>query len=157
MNGDVYVSGRFTGQITLAGRILNASGTDIFVLKLNSQGQELWVVQGGTQADARITVDAGASLYVMGQFPPGGVGETLPFNDRFGTEQTLTFQYSIREDLFYWKLDSAGRHVYLRRLGSLQSNESLGYLTAKDTFIYFSIFTGIVSRYRAIPIGLQED
>ncbi len=78
--GDLYVTGNFEGQADFGGTNLqSAGGVDIFVAKLKSSGELLWVRrEGGTNNDnpLRMAVDRQGNLFVCGTFTG-----TMPFGD----------------------------------------------------------------------------
>ncbi len=71
-NGDLFVTGEFSGAATLGGQILLATGsTDAFVARLNAAGNPIWVQQaGGPGLDRglRLALGANGRLIVVGQF-----------------------------------------------------------------------------------------
>ena len=70
-NGNSYVTGYFYGSATFGTTTLTSSGDyDIFVAKLDSNGNWLWAKQaGGTSSDYTndIAVDANGNIYVTGE------------------------------------------------------------------------------------------
>ena len=103
--GNQYVTGAFEGTATFGSQIFTSNGScDIFVAKLDPNGNWLWVVQvGGTGPDwgAGITLDGAGSAYVTGSFR-GTVS--------FGSH-TLT-AYVNYNDIFVAKLDSNGNWLW---------------------------------------------
>jgi len=71
-SGDVYVTGRFNHSVSFGSTTLtSAGGNDIFVAKLNSQGNVLWAKRAGGTADdvgTSITVGSDGACYVTGNF-----------------------------------------------------------------------------------------
>lgn len=70
--GSLYITGSFSGNAEFGSSTLESKGEhDIFVAKLNEQGQFLWSISaGGTSHDRgyAITVDANDTLYLAGEF-----------------------------------------------------------------------------------------
>ena len=71
INGNVYVTGYFTGTVNFGGTtILNSAGDkDMFLAKINSSGVFQWAVKGGgTSADRAIDIkcDASGNIYTLG-------------------------------------------------------------------------------------------
>ena len=71
-NGDLFVTGEFSGAATLGGQTLFSAGsTDVFVARLSAAGNLLWVRQaGGPGLDRGIRLALGTNgrLIVVGQF-----------------------------------------------------------------------------------------
>ena len=71
-NGNSYVTGRFSETATFGSYSLTSSGqNDIFVAKMDANGNWLWVVQaGGNSSDhgSGITIDDNGNSYVTGRF-----------------------------------------------------------------------------------------
>lgn len=92
----------------------SASGRDVYISKLDSMGNFVWVKQFlgplGHEEGFSIDIDAQANLYTTGyyagptDFDPGPATYTLP--------------YSAVYNSFVSKLDSAGNFVWARKLGS---------------------------------------
>lgn len=71
--GNVLITGQFSGEAFFGGFTLNASdGTnDVFILKYDSEGNELWAKQGTGESLDRglsITTDDSDNVYTTGQF-----------------------------------------------------------------------------------------
>ncbi|WP_026461506.1 T9SS type A sorting domain-containing protein [Adhaeribacter aquaticus] len=70
--GNTYVTGSFTGTITIGGQPKTSSGSyDIFVAKYNAAGSLQWVQYGGGAEDDQafdIAVDAWGNVYVTGKY-----------------------------------------------------------------------------------------
>ena len=105
LNGNSYVTGYFNsdtisfGSIDLLQTGLGSSSEDMFVVKYNSAGQELWALSvGGTTDRERgsgIIVDQSSNCYVTGYF------ESNPLF--FGAIPVVNYN---NEDFFLAKLDS---------------------------------------------------
>ncbi len=69
-NGDVYVQGSFSNTILVGGDVLVSTGfTDVFVAKLDADGEEVWGRRGGgggTNFSAALAVDAGGNALAVG-------------------------------------------------------------------------------------------
>lgn len=135
VSGNVYVTGRFhdivdfdpgpgTQNLTAAGSV------DIFVLKLDSNGEYLGAEAiGGAAADYSygITVDSANNIYLTGNF-----AGTADFDTGPGAS-TLTAQSS---DAFVCRLDSAGDLVWARQLGGTGSDGGRGIALDSDGNVY---------------------
>ncbi len=127
--GNTYVTGEFSGTITLGETPLAAEGlSDVFVAKISPQGDVVWATSaGGSSVDRglAIVVDVAGRTYITGTFSgevtfsnqtagdvelPGsgcaspGVGEVCAAGDPFG-------------DLFVAKLDTDGTWLWARQAG----------------------------------------
>jgi hypothetical protein len=114
---DIGVAGYFSGTVTVTGSPLTAGGgTDIFVGKLDSDGQWLWVQKAGGAAVSEVArtlvVDSRNDLIVAGEFGDEGIPAAFVFED--GTRVLST---AGGTDLFVAKLSSAGQWVLSRRAG----------------------------------------
>ena len=87
-NGNSYVTGVFWGSATFGATTLTGSGNfDVFVAKLDSNGNWLWAKQtGGTSFDFGygIAVDANGSSYVTGFFMESATFGTTPLTSSGG-------------------------------------------------------------------------
>ena len=110
VNGNSYVTGYFYGSATFGTTTLTSSGSDdIFVAKLDINGNWLWAKQaGGTSYDYgnRIAVDAYGNSYVTGYFKSSSCS--------FGT---ITLNSSGYEDIFVAKMDSNGNWMWAKQAG----------------------------------------
>jgi len=109
-NGNSYVTGYFSGSATFGTTTLTSSGyEDIFVAKLDINGNWLWAKQaGGTSSDIGygIAVDAYGNSYVTGYFKSSSCS--------FGT---ITLTSSGYEDIFVAKLDINGNWLWAKQAG----------------------------------------
>src|SRR5262249_19954365 len=89
VNYNVVVTGQFKGSATFGNTILssavnpatNLSSFDIFLLKVDSAGNFLWVKQGAAKYDDRglaIATDNSGSIYLTGQF-----SDSLQFSNSY--------------------------------------------------------------------------
>jgi hypothetical protein len=136
-SGNVYVAGAFDTQIGFGAKIFTTLGdTDIYVAKLDPNGNVLWAKQfGSTLADTSggIAVDAAGNVFISGGFS-GGID--------FGTG-TLT--PSGGSDAFLVKLDTNGATLFAKKFGGAN-----GSGTAVDGLGNVSIVGGVSS---AIDFG----
>lgn len=118
-SGNIYVAGAFQGTVdfdpgpAISSYTSNGSN-DIFVLKLNSSGNFIWVKQiGGSSSDEAysIDLDAGNNVYVCGNFI-----SNVDFDPNAGV-QNLTAS-GILHDSFILKLNSSGNYVWAKSFGS---------------------------------------
>ena len=114
--GQHYVAGSFNGTKTFGTTALTSQGDfDIFVAKLDSSGNLVWVSQaGGTnyQAATGIALDTSANFHITGTLYPG----TATFGDT-----TLT-----NAGIFIAKGDTAGNFLWARGAGGSTLTTSHG-------------------------------
>jgi len=122
-SGSCYITGEFFDYATFGDIILTSNGSyDIFIAKLDSNGNWLWAKKaGGSSPDFGngIAVDASGNSYVTGYF--GGTTAT------FGST-TLTTNGGY--DIFVAKLDSNGNWVWAKNAGG--GSPDFGYGIAVD-------------------------
>jgi len=108
--GNVLITGQFEGSIDFGGGPLtSAGGNDIFVAKLDANGNHLWSKRFGdasTQTGGKIAIDRSNNVLIAGNFE-GAVD--------FGGGP-LTSAGGI--DICLAKLDLNGDHVFSKRFGS---------------------------------------
>lgn len=106
---------------------LTASGADVFVWKLSSDGALIWARRAGSTGSDDgfgIDLDASGSVAVAGSF----VG-TVDFDPSAGVS-SLTAAGST--DIFVWKLNSAGNLVWANRAGR-SGGDAVGRSLAYDS------------------------
>ena len=115
-NGNSYITGYFTYIATFGTTTLTSSGSnDIFVAKIDHNGNWLWAKKaGGTSDDYGygIAVDANGNSYVTGKFYGSAT---------FGTTTLTSSGY---EDIFVAKLDSNGNWLWAKKAGGTNSDYS---------------------------------
>ncbi|MCK9610270.1 MAG: SBBP repeat-containing protein [Candidatus Cloacimonas sp.] len=124
-NGNIYITGYFRESATFGTTTLTSSGyyEDIFVAKLDINGNWLWAKQaGGTSHDDgySIAVDAYGNSYVTGYFKSSSCS--------FGT---ITLNSSGYEDIFVAKMDSNGNWMWAKQAGG--TDYDFGYGIAVDS------------------------
>jgi len=145
---NVYVTGQISGTAdldpSLGTYMVNGyGGYDIFVCKLNSEGNLIWGhIVGSENHDIGygIAVDYFGNVYVAGIF-----SNTVDFNPGPGVDNLNS---EGRYDGFLWKLDREGNHLLGRRIGGSERNDvihdvsinnSNGILTIHGAFYNTSI------------------
>ena len=103
-NGNIYVTGVFSGSITFGDQtLISAGAVDIFLLKLDPTGKPLWGKQfgdGDYQEGPKIAVDSLGNAYLAGRSAtPIDLGGTL-----------------ASAGLFVAKLSSDGKHLWSKGL-----------------------------------------
>jgi len=104
-----YITGWFTGVMSFGDTVLESGGVfDIFVAKMDSNGEWLWAKRAGGTYEASgnaITLDSHGNVYVTGQY--GGVGD-------FGDFELTAVGGT---EIFVAKLDSDGNWLWASRAG----------------------------------------
>jgi len=119
--GNSYVTGHFNGTATFGSYSLTSSGySDIFVAKMDANGNWLWATQAGGGASVQaISTDNSGNSYVTGDFV-----------------ETATFGYysltGIGEtDIFVAKIDSDGNWLWATQAGGIEWDTGYG-ITIND-------------------------
>jgi catechol 2,3-dioxygenase-like lactoylglutathione lyase family enzyme len=116
--GNPWVTGKFQGTATFGSQTLTSGGgTDIFVAKLNTNGNWLWAVQaGGTAGDIGygIAVDGAGNAWVTGIF---GLAAS------FGSHTLTTNSFG---DIFVAKLDASGNWLWAVQAGGTSGDAGYG-------------------------------
>jgi hypothetical protein len=136
-SGNVYTAGYFQGMAdfdpgTGVTNLISAAGSyDIFISKLDSSGNYIWVKQlGGTSSDsaAGISVDSSGNVYTTGNF-----SGTVDFDPGAGSAN-LTSAGSY--DIFISKLDSSGNYIWSKKLGGTSSDSAAGISVDSSGNVY---------------------
>ena len=122
-DGNSYVTGWFEGTATFGTYSLTSSGeNDIFVAKMDANGNWQWAVQvGGTNSDLgkSIAIDSAGNSYVTGHFVSIAV---------FGS---TSLTCNGMEDIFIAKMDTNGNWLWAKQAGG--TNSDLGKSIALDS------------------------
>ncbi|MDD4309684.1 MAG: SBBP repeat-containing protein [Candidatus Cloacimonetes bacterium] len=121
-NGNGYVTGWCHGTASFGSTTLSNSEGGIFIAKLDTNGNWLWVKQaGGSEGDYAysITTDSSGNIYVI-----GGFAGVAPFGNN-----TLTSSGGI--DIFIAKLDIQGNWLWVSKAGGTSGD--YGYDIATDS------------------------
>ncbi len=139
-SGNVYTAGSFEGMMDFdpgAGTYnitpFGSGGTDVFVSKLNTNGNFAWAVNlGGVGVDApsAISVDALFNVYVAGSFEV-----VSDFNPG---ASTYTLSSIDQEDAFVCKLDGNGAFVWAKQFGGLGRQNGTGLALEGNTNVYIT-------------------
>lgn len=118
-DGNSYVTGDFYNTATFGSIALSSPNyRDVFVTKLNAQGQFVWATQaGGTYYSGDtgngIAVDAAGNSYITGEF-----FETATFGN-------TTLTSAGQRDIFVAKVDTQGQFLWATKAGG--TNHDYGY------------------------------
>jgi hypothetical protein len=111
INGNVYVTGYFSGSCTFSSTTLNAVGLyDIFLAKYDQSGILQWVKRAGGSGDDipnAITVDGVGNTYITGSFRNTATFDATSINSTGGN------------DVFLAKYNSSGTLVYVQQAGGV--------------------------------------
>ncbi|TVR41630.1 MAG: hypothetical protein EA392_01270 [Cryomorphaceae bacterium] len=134
ISGNILVTGQFRGQINFEGTVFNSlvspddndPTVDIFVLKVNPEGDLLWVKHGQATGDSRglgIDTDAANNVYVCGQY-----------------SDTLTFDTPTPNDIlsagFVAKFNENGAEQWVRTITSSQTTAyDIAVHSSGDVFV----------------------
>lgn len=135
-SGNCYVTGYFATTATFGStNLVSGGGDDVFVTKLNANGNWLWAVKGGYnnyETGYRITTDGNGTSYVCGYF--GGVAY-------FGTNSISAYAGA---DAYVAKIDASGTWLWARRAaGGSGTDEGMNVATDTAGNIYITgYFTG---------------
>ena len=124
--GNVYVAGSFQsaiinfGATSLTNAIANGSNPDVFLVKYDANGNDLWAKRaGGVRAEEAISVtaDASGNIYIVGWF----ADPTIAFGSVTLTNADGTGQSS---DVFIVKYDPGGNELWGKSAGAMSNGFS---------------------------------
>ncbi len=129
LTGNIFLTGTFTGDVDFdpglgISSLTNVGGLDIFVAKLNVNGEFVWAKNmGGTSSDQGrgIATDATGNVYTTGQF----ISNTVDFDPGPGT-YILTNTFGTSSNIFISKLNSSGEFVWAKSMGSTINTNNSG-------------------------------
>ena len=149
-NGNVYVIGDFHETAIFGSFNLTSNGTkDIFVAKMNSNGQWLWAENaGGSHADFGngISTDADGNVYVTGYFY-SSTASFGPFN--------LTSNGEL--DIFVAKMDSNGNWLWAENAGGSYMDFGNGISTDADGNVYVTGYFGGIASFGPFNLTSNGD
>src|SRR5690606_39092960 len=127
--GNVYVTGYFTGAITLGSFTLTSPGPDqeFYLVKLSPEGDVLWARSGGGVSDDvgyGLAVDAAGDVYVSGRLQ-----ETATFGD-------TTLVSAGGWDFFLARYSPEGDLRWVRSAGGAEDDEGFGLAVGPDGAAY---------------------
>lgn len=118
--GNIFFSGRYRGSVAFAGQTLNSiSNTDdIFIAKLNSAGDLIWVKTAGgssnTESGIRLVCDNSNNTYLLGIY-----SGTANFGE---TASIVSYTSRGEFDLFLAKYDPNGGLIWAKTIGGIYSD-----------------------------------
>ncbi|MCB0401130.1 MAG: T9SS type A sorting domain-containing protein [Flavobacteriales bacterium] len=135
--GNTYQIGLFSGTVDFDPgpgifNMTEAGNTDIYIRKLDSNGNLIWAKQIGgnvSQEALSITIDHSGNVVLTGNF-----GGTIDFDPGSGVNNLTS---NGGNDAFILKLTSSGDFIWVRQMGSTTNSESGRYIiTDSDNNIY---------------------
>ncbi len=116
VNGNIYITGRFEGTVdfdpgTDVQNLTSSGGYDIFIQKLDANGNLIWVKKiGGGSWDISnaITTDAEGNVYTTGWF-----GGTVDFDPGVGV---YNLSVGFTSSVFIQKLDTDGNFLWANKI-----------------------------------------
>ena len=145
--GNVHVTGTFDATVTFgagepSGESLTANFGDMFLVKYDSGGAQLWVSHApglGFGGGAAIAVDAGGGIHVAGgfvasvTFGPGEANETVLSVDPGGSTNVFVAKYDDGGDLL-WARAATGTFAAVAR-GVSADAAGNSYITGDFAFL----------------------
>ncbi|MBW6514298.1 MAG: T9SS type A sorting domain-containing protein, partial [Candidatus Syntrophosphaera sp.] len=129
-DGATYITGRFYSAATFGSHLLTSlGGYDIFVAKLDAEGNWLWAKRagGGTDESGRgIAIGGNGKIYLTGEF--NGMAH-------FGN---IILQSVGGTEVFAACLDSSGNWLWARRAGGINNDEAKGVAADADGNCYIT-------------------
>lgn len=129
-NGNVYLTGVFSGTIRLGGFTLKSRGvTDIFVAKINTDGIWQWVRQAGSQIASDDEFE-GEVLDELGEFSfdikTNEQGNSVVLGIAHGLAQFGSHSLNLRgEEWFLASIDTNGNWIWAKSLGERIRGEKI--------------------------------
>ena len=124
--GNVYITGNFEGTADFdpgAGTFnltSSVGGPDVFISKLDSQGNFLWAKSfGGFRSDSSksLAIDSVGNVYTTGYFK--GTVDFDPGAGTFNLTSSVGGPDVFNHDIFISKLDSQGNFEWAKRIGGI--------------------------------------
>ncbi len=133
--GNIYAGGNFSGTVDFdpgAGttNLSSAGGMDMFILKLDVNGQFKWARSMGNasnQGGLKITTDPDGNVCIA-----GGFDGSLDFDPGAGTCVLNATEF----DIFVAKLDADGDFIWARKMGGIWSDGASSITTDASGNIY---------------------
>ncbi len=137
-NDNIFITGQFEGTVDfdLGSGIYNLTSNgeeDIFLLKLNSNGDFLWAISfGGTEKDAGsdLHIDELGNIHLI-----GGFSSKVDFDPGSGITQLISEGYS---DIFILKLNNNGAFEWVKQIGGSSVDYSQSMAIDNNGYIYLT-------------------
>ncbi|UCF50604.1 MAG: SBBP repeat-containing protein [Thermoplasmatales archaeon] len=148
-NGDVRITGTFFVSITFGTTTLTSLGEwDVYVVKLDTNGDFLWVTQGGgTSSDSgrSITVDYNKNSYITGTFN----GEAT-----FGASTITSLGF---RDVYVAKLDDDGNWQWAMSAGGVEYDQGYGIAVDNNGYIYNTGYFDGISAFGTTTLTTEGE
>lgn len=151
-SGNLYICGDFSGSCDFDPSIASFSmttggtGSDIYVCKLDQNGNFIWAKQmGGNWWDraVSITIDGAGDVITTGDFATATGALTSDFDPGPGTYTFTTGSGGGNTDMFISKLTSAGNFVWAKQIGGPSGDFGLALeVDATNNIHIAGYFTG---------------
>jgi hypothetical protein len=143
-SGNVYTVGRFSSTVDFdpgagTSNLTSSGDLDIFIQKLDSSGDFVWVKQigsTGTDNEPIIKLDSSGNIYVLGYFMA-----TVDFDPGAGTSNLTS---AGAHEIFLLKLDSSGDFVWVKQIGSTGDDYGASLLVNSSNIYITGGFVGTV-------------
>lgn len=146
-NGNLYITGYFSGTATFGSTSLTSCGNyDIFVAKMDTEGNWLWASSaGGPDSDhgdygKAIITDANGDLYVTGMFNSAAT---------FGSNILIS---NGESDIFVAKIDTDGNWLWAKQAGGSFWDYGLDITTDADGNSYVTGMFFLSASFGSITI-----
>ncbi|MCD4769657.1 MAG: SBBP repeat-containing protein, partial [Bacteroidales bacterium] len=133
-NGNIYVTGCFEGVASFGTfTLVSAGGSDIFITKYDSNGNEVWAVRAGGYDDLNsrcIEADSNGNILITGFFRG-----TVSF-------ESTTLYCAGNRDFFIAKYSSAGNLLWVKQGGGSNYDRGYNLTTDNDNNVYATGYFG---------------
>lgn len=137
VQGNVYTTGYFNQTVDFDPGpdvdTLTSTDSDIFIQKLDTDGNFLWVKQmagNHWEQGNDIAVDINGNVYTTGFFE-----STVDFDPGEGVSE-LTSAGLGSNDIFIQKLDTDGNFIWAKQMGGIYNDQGLSIATDADGSVY---------------------
>ena len=137
-DGSIYITGSFSSSPATFGNLsISSTGTanDVFVAKMNSSGDWLWVKKAGNRYidnGINLAVDSSNNIYVTGSFLYYASFEGLTFD---GPYPDYLYSYG-QSDAFVAKMNSSGTWLWAKKAGGIYNENGRGIVLDSQNNIY---------------------
>ncbi|MBG8554353.1 SBBP repeat-containing protein [Hymenobacter guriensis] len=149
--GNAYLTGQFLGKMAFGTALSVSGGRDVYVAKINSEGQWQWATQaGGTNNDYAngITLDPAGNVYTTGWFSG---------NIKFGTTATLAASSPGGVNFYVAKLNAGGKWQWATRTAGTGSDTGTDIVADAQGHLFVAgEFSGAVS-FGATQLSAAPD
>ena len=128
---NIYLTGTFGGTVDFDPGTgvtnLTATSTDAFLAKYDSSGAFIWVVQFGGRGNEEgraIAIDKSSNIYLSGFFSD---------SFRHPSNSNSSLSSSGSNDIFNAKIDSAGKLIWIHKIGGTGSDKGLRISRPKES------------------------